>query len=73
MAKWVYMFTEGNATMRNLLGGKGANLAVGKENVTAEIRRFLSAVVGDYSIGSGYNPDLRLSAEGKNVVSDGVV
>ena len=26
MAKWVYMFTEGNANMRNLLGGKGANL-----------------------------------------------
>ena len=25
--KWVYMFKEGNATMRNLLGGKGANLA----------------------------------------------
>ena len=25
--KWVYMFTEGDATMRNLLGGKGANLA----------------------------------------------
>ena len=25
--KWVYIFTEGNATMRNLLGGKGANLA----------------------------------------------
>ena len=25
--KWVYLFTEGNATMRNLLGGKGANLA----------------------------------------------
>ena len=25
--KWVYMFTEGNATMRNLLGGKGSNLA----------------------------------------------
>ena len=24
--KWVYMFKEGNATMRNLLGGKGANL-----------------------------------------------
>ena len=23
MAKWVYMFTEGNANMRNLLGGKG--------------------------------------------------
>ena len=27
MAKWVYLFSEGNATMRNLLGGKGANLA----------------------------------------------
>ncbi len=27
MAKWVYMFTEGDAGMRNLLGGKGANLA----------------------------------------------
>lgn len=25
--KYVYMFNEGNATMRNLLGGKGANLA----------------------------------------------
>ena len=25
--KWVYMFTEGNASMRELLGGKGANLA----------------------------------------------
>lgn len=25
--KWVYLFTEGNATMRNILGGKGANLA----------------------------------------------
>ena len=27
MAKWVYLFSEGNANMRNLLGGKGANLA----------------------------------------------
>ena len=27
MAKWVYLFEEGNADMRNLLGGKGANLA----------------------------------------------
>ena len=25
--KYVYLFSEGNATMRNLLGGKGANLA----------------------------------------------
>ena len=33
--KWVYMFKEGDATMRNLLGGKGANRSeerrVGKE------------------------------------------
>jgi pyruvate,orthophosphate dikinase len=27
MAKYVYLFSEGNASMRNLLGGKGANLA----------------------------------------------
>ena len=27
MQKFVYMFTEGNASWRNLLGGKGANLA----------------------------------------------
>ena len=27
MSKYVYLFKEGNATMRNLLGGKGANLA----------------------------------------------
>src|SRR2546421_4467479 len=25
--KWVYLFREGNAQMRDLLGGKGANLA----------------------------------------------
>ncbi len=27
MKKWVYLFSEGNAEQRNLLGGKGANLA----------------------------------------------
>ena len=27
MTKYVYLFTEGNANMRELLGGKGANLA----------------------------------------------
>ena len=27
MKKWVYQFSEGDMTMRNLLGGKGANLA----------------------------------------------
>jgi len=27
MAKWVYLFEEGDASMKNLLGGKGSNLA----------------------------------------------
>ena len=27
MSKWVYRFSEGDASMRALLGGKGANLA----------------------------------------------
>lgn len=27
MKKWIYLFEEGNANMRELLGGKGANLA----------------------------------------------
>jgi pyruvate,orthophosphate dikinase len=27
VTKWVYLFAEGNATMRNLLGGKGAGVA----------------------------------------------
>ena len=27
MKKYVYLFHEGNASMRELLGGKGANLA----------------------------------------------
>ena len=27
MTKYVYAFKEGNADMRNILGGKGANLA----------------------------------------------
>ena len=27
MTKYVYLFKEGNGTMREILGGKGANLA----------------------------------------------
>jgi len=27
MTKYVYLFREGNASMKNTLGGKGANLA----------------------------------------------
>ncbi len=33
--KWVYMFSEGDMTMRNLLGGKGANLAEMTEHRTS--------------------------------------
>ena len=33
MAKWVYLFEEGSADMRNLLGGKGANLEIGRAHV----------------------------------------
>ena len=33
--KWVYMFSEGDMTMRNLLGGKGANLAEMTRNRTS--------------------------------------
>ena len=32
MNKYVYMFDEGNKDMRDLLGGKGANLAFMKTN-----------------------------------------
>ena len=34
--KWVYLFSEGNASMRNLLGGKGANLAEMTKIIGAE-------------------------------------
>ena len=37
--KYCYLFSEGNATMRELLGGKGANLA--EYSVLTEYRRAL--------------------------------
>ena len=40
MAKWVYLFTEGDATMRNLLGGKGANLAEMTNTCTTGIHNY---------------------------------
>ncbi len=49
MAKWVYMFTEGNATMRNLLGGKGANLADARVSTTSSFKprfRIVSIIPG---------------------------
>ena len=35
--KWVYLFSEGDATMRNLLGGKGANLAEMTKIIGADV------------------------------------
>ena len=37
MRKWVYLFSEGDATMRNLLGGKGANLAEMTKIIGADV------------------------------------
>ena len=37
MAKWVYLFNEGNADMRELLGGKGANLAEMTKIIGADV------------------------------------
>ena len=37
MGKWVYLFSEGDATMRNLLGGKGANLAEMTKIIGADV------------------------------------
>ena len=42
--KYVYLFSEGNKDMRNLLGGKGANLA---EMEAAHIRATLEACGGN--------------------------
>ena len=37
MTKWVYLFNEGDASMRNLLGGKGANLAEMTKIIGADV------------------------------------
>ena len=37
MAKWVYLFSEGDASMRILLGGKGANLAEMTKIIGADV------------------------------------
>ncbi len=37
MQKWVYLFNEGDASMRNLLGGKGANLAEMTKIIGADV------------------------------------
>ena len=58
MKKWVYLFTEGNANMRELLGGKGANLAemtniclLYTSTVSKNLRKLRSGVIGDDHLG----------------------
>ena len=45
--KWVYMFSEGDMTARNLLGGKGANLA---EMTSIELRQGFTITTSLYSV-----------------------
>ena len=40
MEKYVYLFSEGNSNMRELLGGKGANLAEMTNLRLASTKRF---------------------------------
>lgn len=42
--KFVYLFSEGNAQMRELLGGKGANLAAGEGKKLSPVMYVLVAV-----------------------------
>ena len=48
--KWVYMFSEGDMTMRNLLGGKGANLAEMTNNWSSSSTGFHNHNRGLYSV-----------------------
>ena len=40
MKKYFYLFTEGNANMREILGGKGANLAERVNSFSFHIRQY---------------------------------
>ena len=46
--KYVYLFSEGNATMRELLGGKGANLADLRRDAKMTLVSATSIVEGGY-------------------------
>ena len=76
--KWVYSFgaggAEGRADMRNLLGGKGANLAEMASlglpvppgfTITTEVCTYF------YANGSSYPPDLETLVNGVNVLPRG--
>jgi len=43
--KWVYLFTEGNSTMRDLLGGKGAGMGEEVEQLLGSERAKPNAVI----------------------------
>ena len=62
MTKWVYLFKEGNADMRNLLGGKGANLAE-KTNIGLPVPQGFTitteACTQYYEDGREINPEIQ--------------
>ena len=60
--KYVYLFSEGNANMRELLGGKGANLAE-MTNIGLPVKKF-NAVQTRTIIPP--NPALTASLNGKS-------
>ena len=62
--KWVYLFTEGNANMRELLGGKGANLAemtsiFGKDRVPQGFTITTEACTQYYEDGREINEEIQ--------------
>jgi pyruvate,orthophosphate dikinase len=66
--KWVYEFSEGSREMRDLLGGKGANLAemtrvLGAERVPGGFTITTEACVA-YRAGDGFPPGLEEQLEG---------
>jgi len=64
--KWVYLFTEGNANMRELLGGKGANLAE-MTNIGLPVPQGFTitteACTQYYEDGREINPEIRAQIE----------
>ena len=62
--KWVYLFSEGNANMRELLGGKGANLAemtsiFGKDRVPQGFTITTEACTQYYEDGREINDEIQ--------------
>lgn len=65
MTKWVYLFKEGKADMKNLLGGKGANLAE-MTNLGLPIPQ--GFIVTTEACTDYYNSDKKITDEIKNQI-----